>query len=142
MEVSRRNKVVKLLWTGGWDSTFRLLQLIFEEKKEVQPIYIIDQTRSSWTIEMKTIREIKNFIVNKYPESVHLLEPTFFFSKVDIKYDPFINEAWNRIKKERHIGKQYQWLAMFCKQLELNNIELSIQKHTRIEHYSIFGSQS
>ena len=31
-----------LLWTGGWDSTFRLLSLLLREQREVQPYYILD----------------------------------------------------------------------------------------------------
>jgi hypothetical protein len=26
-------EIINLFWTGGWDSTFRLLQIIFIEKK-------------------------------------------------------------------------------------------------------------
>ena len=37
-------RAVKLLWTGGWDSTFRLLQLLLLYEKKVQPYYIIDPT--------------------------------------------------------------------------------------------------
>ena len=38
---------INLFWTGGWDSTFRLLQLIIVFRKRVQPYYIIDTTRKS-----------------------------------------------------------------------------------------------
>lgn len=30
---------VKMLWTGGWDSTFQLLELLFVQKSEVIPYY-------------------------------------------------------------------------------------------------------
>jgi len=33
---------INLFWTGGWDSTFRLIQLVFVNKKTVHPYYIID----------------------------------------------------------------------------------------------------
>ena len=36
------NKITYLFWTGGYDSTFRLCQLVFEENKTVQPIYVSD----------------------------------------------------------------------------------------------------
>lgn len=34
-----------VLWTSGWDSTFRIIQLI-KEGREVQPYYIIDVNRN------------------------------------------------------------------------------------------------
>lgn len=34
-----------LLWTGGWDSTFRVLQLLLCSRDAVQPHYIIDPER-------------------------------------------------------------------------------------------------
>ena len=42
-----RTTPVQILWTGGWDSTFRLLQLLLELKLEVIPHYVIDDTRES-----------------------------------------------------------------------------------------------
>ncbi len=37
------NAAVPLLWTGGWDSTFRLLHLVIVEGHAVQPYYMIDR---------------------------------------------------------------------------------------------------
>src|SRR5688572_33020809 len=36
---------VALLWTGGWDSTFRLLMLLLVERRAVQSYYIVDRLR-------------------------------------------------------------------------------------------------
>ena len=30
----------RLLWTGGWDSTYRLLDLLLVQKQHVQPYYV------------------------------------------------------------------------------------------------------
>jgi hypothetical protein len=37
----------KLLWTSGFDSTYRLIEIILVENKKAQPIYIIDEQRTS-----------------------------------------------------------------------------------------------
>jgi len=50
---------VNLLWTGGWDSTFRLLYLVFVEKRRVQPYYIVDTERRSTLNELKTMHLIR-----------------------------------------------------------------------------------
>ena len=39
--------IKKVLWTGGWDSTFRVLYLVLVEKCQVQTYYIIDPFRWS-----------------------------------------------------------------------------------------------
>ena len=50
---------INLFWTGGWDSTFRLLQLIIVFRKRVQPYYIIDTTRKSVQNEKQAINKIR-----------------------------------------------------------------------------------
>src|SRR5690606_13578695 len=36
---------VNLLWTGGWDSTFRLLSLVVQQHRCVQPYYVLDDVK-------------------------------------------------------------------------------------------------
>ena len=55
----KESKPINLLWTSGWDSTFRLLQLVVEQKVSVQPIYIIDTGRASTLTEIKSMDIIK-----------------------------------------------------------------------------------
>lgn len=43
---------IKMLWTGGWDSTFQLLQLLFVQKRRVAPFYLIDEPRQSTGMEL------------------------------------------------------------------------------------------
>lgn len=40
-------KSVNLFWTGGWHSTFRLIQLVLLHQKVVQPYYLIDHYKKS-----------------------------------------------------------------------------------------------
>ena len=49
---------VNLLWTGGWDSTFRLLQLLLLHRVAVAPHYLEDPTRASTQIELETMARI------------------------------------------------------------------------------------
>jgi len=119
---------VKILWTSGWDSTFRLLQLLIQKKVPVKPYYLIDNTRKSSDKEIDTMARIRNYLFREYPDTKDLLFPTEFFPLNGIKPDPSIAIAWEEIKKSRHIGTQYKWLAGFCKQHEITEIELSVQK--------------
>tara|TARA_Y100001970_G_C14247629_1_gene869457 strand:- start:249 stop:1799 length:1551 start_codon:yes stop_codon:yes gene_type:complete len=83
-----------LYWTGGFDSTFRLCQLLLDKNKRVQTIYISDPNidnnvygktkRHSTNKEINSMKKIRNYLVNKYPEVVNLLLPTKNIKKIKI----------------------------------------------------------
>jgi hypothetical protein len=102
------------------------MQIIFEEKRKVQPYYIIDLSRSSWEIEIKTMNDIKSLLVSDYPKKSELMEPVMIFNKNDISIDEEVSEAWKSIRNKRHIGNQYIWLASFIKKTGIKNMEMSI----------------
>lgn len=120
--------MVHLLWTGGWDSTFRLLQILIDENQLVQTHYIIDQRRVSHTKEMETQAEIRKWITEHYPHTEKLFLPTIFSILEDIQPDQKITDAYQNIIKRRHLGDQYEWLARYCKQNGIQEMELSIEK--------------
>lgn len=132
---SEESETMHLLWTGGWDSTFRLLQLLLMEKRKVQPIYVIDVSNRSPVQELISMNEIRNKLNRK---GVHTdqLKPTIYIDRSAIKIDDKISEAWRIINDRRHIGSQYIWLASLCKQFNLENIELSVQKRASKERSS------
>ena len=84
-EKSNDDNTVNLLWTGGWDSTFRLLQIIFEENRKVQPYYIVDLSRSSWKVEIDTTANFRRFLHRNHPESRTLLKPLVIEDVFSIK---------------------------------------------------------
>jgi len=123
--ITINNNTAKLLWTGGWDSTFRLLQLLLEDKKPVQPIYIISRFRKSSDHELKVMENIRELLTERGVQN--LLRPTAYFYGHEIKIDNDILKAWEKINTKRHLGDQYLWLASFCKHYRLEKLELSIQ---------------
>lgn len=126
--------MVHLFWTGGWDSTFRLLQILLEEKKPVQTHYIIDQRRASRTKEMETQQEIRRWLAEHYPYTAELFPGTNFFTLEDIKPDLEISDAYQKIIKRRHIGDQYEWLARYCKQNGIHEMEIGKEKFATFEY--------
>jgi hypothetical protein len=129
MEKPNSPEVAHLLWTGGWDSTFRLLQLLLQKKRLVQPHYIIDPFRKSLGIEMDTMRRLKLLLFHHYPSSRPLLLPTNFINKNLIAPDKKITGTWHILKKLNiHVGYQYEWFARYCKESGLHHLELSLEK--------------
>jgi len=117
-----------LLWTSGWDSTFRLLYLIFIEKKTVQPIYIVDESRRSLNKELQAIDCILKIIEKKHPNATKLVLPFIKFDKKEISVKQSIAENFAFLKSKTKIGGQYEWLSLFCEQNNLKKVELCIEK--------------
>jgi len=132
MNTTKNSNSVNLFWTGGWDSTFRLLQLILIEKKEVQPYYIIDHERRSTGIEVYTMGLIKESILEYFTESVQYLQPTFYYNLKHIKPDANVTNAWERLNTHFHVGTQYDWLQRFRKQFEIPSVDVGLFKDVSV----------
>jgi len=117
-----------LFWTGGWDSTFRLLQLVIDEKRVVQTYYLIDANRKSTINEIATILKIKKKLVIDYPHTIKLLLPTQFHEISSIKPNIDISNSYKDISNRIHLGSQYDWLARFCDERNIHGMELSLIK--------------
>jgi muconolactone delta-isomerase len=128
-------KPVNLLWTSGADSTFRLLELLLIQKREVQPYYIVDRQRKSFNLEKKAMEKIKQLIFKKDPNAKRLIRPTIFQELDEIKPNPFISEQYKRLASIDHLGAQYEWLPKFAEDAKLNDLELSITSGEHSDSY-------
>jgi hypothetical protein len=109
---------VNLLWTGGWDSTFRLVSLI-SKGVLVQPYYIVDPDRRSLNIEKRTMTAI-------YDECRPLsgyIYPTISVHRDDLRPDDEIDGQYRQLSQMCHIGKQYPWFAKLAKTLKIPHLE-------------------
>jgi len=119
-------RIINLLWTGGWDSTFRLLYLLLVERKLVQPYYIIDTKRESTPVEIKTMRRIREKIFEKFPRAKELLAEIIFKNRNDIKENKKFAKMQKELSKKNRIGTQYVWLASFSEQEKIDELELCV----------------
>ncbi len=122
------DEVINLLWTGGWDSTFRLLQLLLLQEKIVQPHYLIDSDRPSTGVEIRTMENIKKRLFADHVQTRDILLPTKFKEVSDIHPNQEITAKFERILKHTFMGSQYEWLARFCSETGIKDIELSIHR--------------
>jgi 7-cyano-7-deazaguanine synthase in queuosine biosynthesis len=126
------DKPINIFWTGGWDSTFRILQLILVKKLLVQPYYIIDPERKSLQNELKTIQKISSEVRKSFPEKSKLLLPVKYLALSDIKSNKIISKSYTEIRKKQRLGIQYEWLASFCSQYQIFDMEVSLE--LRVKH--------
>lgn len=118
----------RILWTGGWDSTFQLLQLVLLQKRRVEPYYLIDEDRPSTGTELLTMKRIRIRIRDVSESAASLMLPTKFFSVSEIPSHSGITEAYETVRKDTFIGSQYDWLARFCEVQGISGLQLCIHE--------------
>jgi hypothetical protein len=64
MSLAGCSSIKHLLWTGGWDSTFRLIELA-RAGEEVQPHYLVDVWRKSVRHEFLAMDSIRRMIADR-----------------------------------------------------------------------------
>ena len=110
---------VKILWTGGFDSSFRMIQLS-KHSVSIQPYYLSDNRRSEQK-ELNAIDAI-TYDIHNHPDTKCTILPLIKHNVTDIEPDIEISEAYHRLYKMTPLGSQYDWLARFAK----TNIGLEI----------------
>ena len=107
-------------WTGGYDSTFVVLNFLIAKKggltgARIQPVYLQKcDARLNSDIEQQTMQEIRKTILQRYPESTKYLLPTISVDCSAVELDADIqNGMWElyRTKRLRHPKSQYSYIA-------------------------------
>lgn len=122
----------KVLWTSGWDSTFRIIQLV-KEGRHVQPYYIIDINRDSTLVEIKRMNEIRELISKKYPKNFEKLKNTIYIDLQQITLDKDKSESYQMLLKKSFMGSQYNWMASLSKDIE--GLELCVHIDDKVYHF-------
>jgi hypothetical protein len=117
---------IRLLWTAGWDSTFRLLEALLVRGKSVQPYYLVDAQRPSTAYERRAMEQISAALARSHPDAAPRLHIPVVSGVADLRQDPAITARFERLRSRSHLGGQYDWLARFALQHGLNDLELSI----------------
>jgi hypothetical protein len=115
-----------LLWTGGWDSTYRLLELVLVHGREVQPHYLIDTNRASLGVELRAMRRIKSRLFEQHPEARKLLRPVCYREVGDIAPYPAFSEKVARLVKRVSTGTQWDWIGRFAQETRIADLEVCL----------------
>ena len=114
-------KTVEIFWTGGYDSTFRVLQLSRLPIK-IRPYYLSDNRKSEQN-ELSAINNITAILKGRKETQCEIL-PLEIISKSQRIADETITAAFQRLLKLGKIGSQYEWLGWFAK--DHKGIEISV----------------
>lgn len=124
--MSNSKKEIEIFWTGGYDSTFRVVQLSRMDII-IRPYYLSDN-RIAESYEISAIKEATRLIRNHPDTKAELLDLVYIPISDRPESDEEIKAAYDRIFSKNWLGNQYVWLADFAKQHK--GIELSIEKGT------------
>jgi hypothetical protein len=122
---------INLLWTGGWDSTFRLLQATVCEASVVQPYYVIDHNRQSLRCELSAMASIKDVIADRFPAARTRILPTRLYDRGDVPENEVITGSRDVLLNQSFIGGQYEWLARLAKWQEIPRLEIAVHRDDR-----------
>ncbi len=127
-------KTMPFLWTGGWDSTFRVIQL-YQQGVTLQPIYVIDHNRPSAEKEIETIALLSKQIEERFKNSNGKILSVRLIKRKSIKSSIYLKKIFKMIKRRQPIGKQYYWLACLAK--KYGALEQCFHKEDRDQLISI-----
>lgn len=115
-----------MLWTGGWDSTFRVLELLLTTDREVFPHYIIDAERVSTRAELLAMERIVRRVRDEHPTAAARLRPHVLTLKSDIPADAAVDERYRQLRAATDLGSQYAWLRRYADTLPDVHLELGV----------------
>lgn len=124
--MSQETQPVHLLWTGGWDSTYRMIYLLVKQKRTVQPHYLIEPKRRSVHEELIAREKIREKLISRYPEVKDRLCPSMFFDIDELPDMPDVSESYRRLYNRVPIGTQYEYMAKYCILMGLHDVETCI----------------
>lgn len=116
-----------VLWTGGWDSTYRVLELSLVHGVRVRPHYLVDPGRESTSRELAAIEAIRAAAIERGAD----IDPPRLQRIDSIPLSTTATEQHRCLRKRFHIGSQYLWLAEYARQNELVALELCIHRDDR-----------
>jgi hypothetical protein len=127
-----------LLWTGGWDSTFRLLQALFEEGSRVETMYVLSE-RPSRKHELDAMRAVRLTSIERLG-SDDLFPPTVIHDSGQFVMSRSIEEIWEQAQHRVHVARQYKYLANIAEQLGWSMVEMCLQRNEGVDFKAeIFG---
>ena len=121
--MQEQKQIVEILWTGGFDSTFRVTQLS-RKQIVVQPYYLSDN-RQSEKYELNAISEITK-LLSSHPSTQCEFKPLVVIGKNERTHNQEISNAYHRVLLNDFIGSQYEWLGCFAEKHV--GVEMSIHK--------------
>ena len=117
-----------VLWTGGFDSTFRVLDLVLTHGRVVQPWYVVDPERHTTGRELRAMEEIRRETASRFPEAAARIQPLEVRHLASVPSAPDLVEAARSMRTRTPVAGQYEWLAHLVRAEGIVGMELSVEE--------------
>lgn len=119
------DRIVHILWTGGLDSTYRVVELSRQECV-IHPHYMIITSRRTVENELRAISDI-TAILNSDKRTIAEIRPVEIFPMSELQEYADIQSVWDFLhEKKKFNSSQYHNLARYARQKKLK-LEMGIQ---------------
>ena len=109
-----RRGPLDVLWTGGWDSTFIVLDAALHDGREVRAHYVLDPQRPSADRELRTMERIRAAVAGLSSAAGQRIGPLRIVPRAEIPPDDRV-DGWARALSARgHVAQQYAWLSRYA----------------------------
>ena len=126
--------VHQVLWTGGWDSTFRVCELLLVHGRTVQPWYVIDRERRTTAREMRTMARIAAEIERRDRDArARLLRPQVR-ERADLEIPADLAAAARSVRARYRLPEQYVFLAALVEAEQVATIEIAIDERREMPY--------
>lgn len=109
--------MIYIFWSGGYDSTFRVLQILFETDELIQPIYIADPTsdgphsRENRADELLAMRRVVYNVCADHPDMAPRIMRLFIVTNVELNRE--VRSGMYKLYKLGHFSRPVsQYSAM------------------------------
>lgn len=133
------DRIINILWTGGLDSTYRIVELS-QYAVIVQPYYLIDPLRQSTKYEIRAMSRIRELLLQNKKTLFKLLQ-TKYIDIREIPADEEITQSYIKLYEKYKLGSQYDWLARFAKYADLQ-LEFALEKSPRGKAFRTISNES
>lgn len=125
-----------MLWTGGFDSTFRVADLVLTHGRRVRPWYVVDPERRTSGRELGRMASLRQMIVAIDASAGRLLEPLEVRPLGAVVVDAVTTAAARAVGARIPMGAQYSWLAALARSVDCP-LEFSIEGP--VEEFALFA---
>lgn len=125
--------VVHLLWTGGWDSTYRVCELLVRTDVVVEPHYLVSKRRSTET-ELRRMADMRRAMEDIVPSAAMRLKPLIVTEQKDVHVHPERHARFQRLRQRRPLGVQYEWLSEYAATMD-HPLELAVHAHDKAHDF-------
>jgi len=136
MNVEGSATPVNVMWTGGWDSTFRVLDLALCQHRQVQPHYVRRVARRSHGHEIAAMRAIHALVRHRHgPEAAGRIAPLIVVEHATLTIPPRMRK-WHRALRQHYpLSPQYMFLHAYAAQAGLTDLELGVMQSDSLSDF-------